>query len=183
MDQQFYNYLRGERDAGRLGYDDAMAFDAAQSRGEFAPYGGEPASAASPGDTQPPQTPPDAMTGTGLQTGSNPVIPTQKNVYEPAQLHSFATDLGLPPLPPGEQTEHPDLRRIQRYLTTEQPIGPLLRSMAGVVRHTPGALAAQLGSTPEEQDVYQYLADNGIPALIGARLLGRSFRGVRLLGR
>ena len=183
MDKQFYDYLKTERDAGRLPYDDAMAFDAAESRGEFQAYGGPPApnpniAVAGPigGGAPAPATPeptPAQLPGTALeQPGPGQMIPTQQNLYPPAQPHNFATDLGFVPLAPGEHTPSETATRfLHTYDVPARGLGPVARSAVMNTLRFPGAFGSQFGDTPEAQDVLKYGGDAATTLAILGRAL------------
>lgn len=203
MDQQKYNWLAQQRATpGAMDYEDAQAFDAAQSRGEFNQFAGQ-AQAAPPSDERAVPTPdltptptttttlpdPNAEAGTQLQSaGPNQMIPTQQNIYQPSQFHNFANDLNLTPAAPG--TKYPDTEFGARLLQTFNPevrgIGPVARSTLMTPLRLPGALAAQAGDTPGAQDVGKYAGDAATALYLAKKLLNNPVTrgletGIRIL--
>lgn len=173
MDQQKYDWLAAQRQNGQLDYDTSMAFDAAQSRGEFQQFQGQPAAPPADQGTQgnvavvgplggsdtPTTTlpttstttttqPPNVATGPGVLQGPNNMMPSQGNLYEQAQPHNFVDDLGIPNEPRyighlPELAGHPDLARIRNALDFT-PEGRQLSGGAPAMARTLGGAAWNL---------------------------------------
>lgn len=183
MDQQRFDYLTQQRNTpGALTYEQAQAYDAADSRHEFDQFkqgaagaappdqpqsniavagpigGGQPAPSQGQGDAvlPPGQVPPP--TPEAPTTTPNPLIPTQNSPYAQAQPHDFWKDVGLPE-DPRYIGPHPVAARLlnavdfsQAGREHNQGAANMVRTLGGMALNTPPAVAAQVSSDPQVQD-------------------------------
>lgn len=207
MDQQRYDYLSQQRGIpGALTYEQAQAYDAADSRHEFDQFkqgaagaappdqpqsniavqgpigGGQPAPQGDvvlPAGQVPPPTP-DQPT-----TTPNPLIPTQNNPYPQAKPHDFWNDLGLPQ-DPRYIGPHPVAARLLNLMDRD-PSGvggyaAKARTLGGMAFNALPAAAAQIPTDPQTQDMV-YSGVRGAEGLGAAALASTPFLVPAMLAR